>query len=239
VTTTGVEPESQIGFLGILFAIIISALVIAYALKWYLHDWREKAIEEPFEPAEDLSIWSFLRSKLPRRRVLAVIIIVVIGIPSIIFIGHMPVHRTNITHTDPEGDVSDPNSDIIRLSSNRTGNVIVIEMTVAGEIRNKTDYSPNPDSPSRASYEYGISIIAKKPNEDQIRIHYIDYDYGVLDRDYNTSAHVENDTLTIYFPMYEFISGYYMIGLEGRTKTYTVDDTTGSDRDRPVARLLF
>ncbi|MGM0686692.1 MAG: hypothetical protein ACQET3_06965, partial [Promethearchaeati archaeon] len=61
VTTTGVEPESQIGFLGILFAIIISALVIAYALKWYLHDWREKAIEEPFEPAEDLSIWSFLR----------------------------------------------------------------------------------------------------------------------------------------------------------------------------------
>jgi len=232
VTTGG--PQSQISLFGVLFIIVILALVIIYVLKRYMGNWRERTIEEPFDSTDEQSLWSFLRSKLPRTRVLTLIIIIVIGIPSILFIGHIPVHRTNITHSDPEGDVSDSNIDIIQLCSYRTGNDIAFEITVAGKIRNVTDSSPYPDP-----YDYRITIITRKPNEESTPAYKISYTNGTLGLQYRTTARLENNTLTIFLPLHEIISGYYIVDIKGTARTYTETDTTEPDWNRPVARLLF
>lgn len=232
VTTGG--PQSQISLFGVLFIAMILALVIIYVLRRYLGNWRERTIEEPFESTDEQSLWSFFRSKLPRTRVLALIIIIVIGIPGVFFIGRMPVHRTNITHTDPEGDVSDSNIDIVQLRSYRTGNDIALEITVAGEIRNVTDSSPYPDP-----YDYRITIITRRPNEEGTPAYRVSYTNGTLGLQYDTRANVDNNTLTIFLPLYEIDSRYYIIDIKGTARTYTETDTTEADSDRPVERLLF
>jgi hypothetical protein len=231
VTTTEVEPQSQIAIVGVLFTIFVVVLIVTYILNRYRRNWKEGAIEEPFESVDERSIWSFLRSKLPRTRVLALIIIVVIGIPSIMFIGRMPVHRTNITHTDPEGDVSDSNCDIVQITSYRDGIYVAVEMQVAGSIQENNDFLP---------YGYWLIIVLRGIEEGHTDSHTINFYYeNRTVSEPGLPVSVENDTLRLLVPFSRFNPDSYMIGLEGAASNGLEEDLTPVDRNGTVARLLF
>jgi hypothetical protein len=173
-------------------------------------------------------------SLLSRTRGLASLLLVILVITAIFVIGRVPVHRTNITHTDPEGDVSNPDCDIVRIKSFLDRKNIVIEMMVAGRINNNTTASQY-----SYPYEYRVTIVAKMVDDDEAHIYVIRYKNGSLGPASDARAVTENDTLTIFFPLSEFVSGSYMIGLEGWASDYNWVDRTPSDRNATVARLLF
>jgi hypothetical protein len=157
-----------------------------------------------------------------------IIIILLIGVPTI---GHLPVHRTNILHSDPQGDVPDPDFDIIQIRSYAQSLYVVLELTVAGLIQTADTNS------SYSNFLYEITVVAKGINLGP-HIYSCTYQNGVVEQ-YGFDAEVENSTLRIFFPLAAFISDSYMIGLEGRAQ-YSFDrDLTPEDRDSSLARLLF
>ncbi|MBD3159435.1 MAG: hypothetical protein GF309_11645 [Candidatus Lokiarchaeota archaeon] len=230
VTRVELEPQSQIAIVGVLFTIFVVVLIVTYILNRYRQNWGG-AIEEPFESVGEQSIWSFLRPKLPRMWILILIIVIVIGIPSIFFIGRMPVHRTNITHTDPEGDVSDPNCDIVQITSYRDGIYVAIEMQVAGSIQENNDSLP---------YGYWLIIVSRGIEEGHTDSHIISlyYEDGTVSEP-GLPVSVENDTLRLLVPFSRFNPDSYMIGLEGAASNGFEEDLTPVDRNGTVARLLF
>lgn len=165
---------------------------------------------------------------------MALVILVILVILGISVIGGLPVHRTNIEHTDSEGDVSNPNCDIVRIKSFADGKDIVLNMMVAGRIRNSTT-----SSQYSYPYEYRFTIAAKMLDDEEAHIYVIRYKNGALESCSDARALAENDTLTIFFPLSEFVSGSYMIGLEGWASDYNWVDRTSSDRNATIARLLF
>jgi hypothetical protein len=156
------------------------------------------------------------------------LIILLIGVPTI---GHLPVHRTNILHSDAQGDVPDPDFDIIQIRSYAQSWYVVLELTVAGLIQTADTNS------SYSDFLYEITVVAKGINLGP-HIYSCTYQNGIVEQ-YGFDAEVENSTLRIFFPLAAFISDSYMIGLEGRAMTPFDRDLTSEDRDSPLARLLF
>ena len=155
-------------------------------------------------------------------------ITLLIGIPTI---GHLPVHRTNILHSDAQGDVPDPDFDIIQIRSYAQSQYVVLELTVAGLIQTADTESSYPD------YLYRIIVVARGLNHGP-HVYSCKYQDGIVEQ-YGFDAEVENSTLRIYFPLTAFVSDSYMIGLEGSDQ-YTLDcDLTPEDRDSSLARLLL
>lgn len=173
-------------------------------------------------------------SLLSRKRGLASLLLVILVISAIFVIGRVPVHRANIEHKDPEGDVSNPDCDIVRIKSFLDRKHIVLEMMVAGRINNSTTASQY-----SYPYEYRFTIVAKMLDDDEAHIYVIRYKNGSLGPSSDARAVTENNTLTIFFSLNEFVSDSYMIGLEGWASDYNWVDRTSSDRNATIARLLF
>jgi hypothetical protein len=157
-----------------------------------------------------------------------ILIILLIGVPTI---GHLPVHRTNILHSDLQGDVPDPDFDIIQIKSYAQSRYIVLELTVAGLIQTADTESSYP------SFLYRITVVARGINLGP-HIYSCTYQDGIVEQ-YGFDAEVENSTLRIFFPLAAFISDSYMIGLEGSAQTPFDRDLISEDRDSSLARLLF
>ena len=169
--------------------------------------------------------------RLVRIKILAIITITVVAFSGIIFIGQLPVHRTNNQNSDIEGDVTDSNIDIVLIKSYLEGDYIALQMKVAGKVMNNT---------SRV-YEYRIIVVAKRVGDNRSHIYTCYYSDGDLSLDY-LRAYTANDTLTILFPLAAFISGSFMIGLEGSASVGgngLERDVTAMDRNGTIARLLF
>ena len=160
------------------------------------------------------------------KRTRIIVILVIVFIPSIIVIGRIPVHRTIIEHSDLRGDVSDPDCDIIQIRSYLTGNDIAVEMTVAGRIN------------ISSTYLYRLTIVARGIDDDSAHIYALTCKDGIVSQ-FDLSVSTENDTMTIFFPLTQFISDSYMIGLEGWATNVSEIDMTMEDRNGTVARLLF
>ena len=174
----------------------------------------------------------YLTSKNKVLLTVVAFIILLIGIPTI---SHLPVHRTNIIHTDIYGDVTDPNFDIVQIRSFAEAQYIVLELTVAGVIETEDPEQSYP------TFLYKIIVVAKGLNEglnDQAHIYICTLKNGVVSQ-YGFDTEVENATLRIFFPWTAFLSDSYMIGLEGRAQNGLNDDHTLSDRNSAVARLFF
>ena len=176
------------------------------------------ALEEHTSKAQPTSI-------LFGKRTLAIVVLIVM-ISSIIVVGQSPVHRTNIEHSDLRNDVLDPNCDIIQIRSYLSGNDITLEMTVAGRIN------------ISSTYLYRLTIVAKHSDEDSAHIYALTCKDGTVSQ-FDLSVSIENDTITIFFPLTQFISNSYMIGLEGWASNMSETDMTMEDRNGTVARLLF
>jgi len=163
---------------------------------------------------------------------LAVLVIasitLLIGFPTI---GHLPVHRTNILHSDAQGDIPDPDFDIIQIRSYTQSHYVVLELTVAGLIQTADTES------SYSDFLYRITVVAKGINNGP-HIYSCTYQDGIVGQ-YGFDAEVENSTLRIFFPLTAFIPDSYMIGLEGTARTPFDQDLTPEDRDSSLARLLF
>lgn len=156
------------------------------------------------------------------------LIVLLVGIPTI---GQLPIHRTNIQYSDPQGDVSDPNFDIIEIKSYSELRYIVLELTVAGTIQTSETGS------LYGGFIYRINVVAKGINLAP-HIYSCAYQNGVVSQ-YGFDTEVENATLRIFFPLTAFISDSYMIGLEGCAQSPLEDDLTPEDRDANLVRLLF
>ncbi len=159
---------------------------------------------------------------------MSILIALLIGLPTI---GHLPIHRTNIQYSDPVGDVSEPDFDIIKVRSYIQSRNIVLELTVAGIIQ-----TPDTDS-TYSNFIYRINVVARGINHDP-HIYSCAYQNGVVSQ-YGFDVEVENATLRIFFPLTAFISDSYMIGLEGVAQSPFEHDLTPEDRDSNIARLLF
>lgn len=158
----------------------------------------------------------------------SLLLILLIGVPTI---GHLPIHRTNIQYSDPQGDVSDSDFDIIEIRSYSQFQYIVLELTVAGIIQ-------TPDTePTYSEFIYRINVVARGINLGP-HIYSCAYQNGVVSQ-YGFDVEVENATLRIFFPLTAFVSDSYMIGLEGAAQYVFDEDLTPEDRDSNIARLLF
>jgi len=170
---------------------------------------------------------------LTRRKSIAGIFFVIIVSSVIIVIGQIPVHRTNIQHSDMIGDVSNANIDIVLVKSFLNGSNVSLEMTVAGRIMNST---------VNERYEYRLIVVAKGLVDTKAHVYTCYYDNGST-WPYSLRSFSKNDTLTILFPIATFISDSYMIGLEGvASVSSSIEierDYTPEDRNGTIARILF
>lgn len=163
-----------------------------------------------------------------KRTVLVVVMIIVVLLGTSI-IGNLPVHRTNIVHTDPLGDVSDPDFDIIQIKSIGEPSQIVLELTVAGRIQ-------TPETASYPNFLYFIVVVARGISHGP-HIYSCVYD-GENIKQYGFDFEVDNSTLRVFFPLTAFIPDSYMIGLEASAASLE-EDNTPEDRDSSIALLLF
>jgi hypothetical protein len=165
-----------------------------------------------------------------KRTILVVVMIIVVLLGTSI-IGNLPVHRTNIVHTDPLGDVSDPDFDIVQICSYAERDNIVLELAVAGEIQIL-------EGSSGPTFLYRIIVVARGL-ETNPHIYACTFDGEVI-KQYGFDYEVENSTLRIFFPFTAFVHDSFMIGLEATTGSPRAEqDLTLEDRDLPIARLLF
>ena len=156
------------------------------------------------------------------------LIILLIGVP---IIGQLPVHKTNILYSDAQGDVPDPDFDIIQIKSYAQFQYIVLELTVAGLIQ-----TPDTEA-SYSDFIYRINVVAIGIDR-HCHIYSCAYQDGVITQ-YGFDVEIENSTLRIFFPLTAFISDSYMIGLEGVAQYAFGEDLTPEDRDSKLVRLLL
>lgn len=173
-----------------------------------------------------------LKTSSIKTRLIAVLIIIVVAVSGIVVIGQMPVNRTNIEHSDPLGDVTDANIDIVLIKSYLNGTNLYLQMTVASEIV-KTN--------ATFAYQYSILVIAEGISEGSNAFEYLlSYVNGSLtESPYSPCSYVNGTTLTIVVPISMIRQGDYMTGLEGFADNSLERDLTVSDRDGEVAHLWF
>jgi hypothetical protein len=164
------------------------------------------------------------------KRTLTTIIVIALIAGSVYYVGRLPVHLTDKIHSDVEGDVANPDVDIILIRSYGELNHIVLEMTVAGMIQNM-EY-----------YRYVLTVVAREYNSIEAHIYQCDYENGVVEQ-YHFETEVNNSTLKIFFSLSGFLQGSFMIGFEAAafspSSAGAEKDTTTSDRESPIARLWF
>jgi len=224
VPTSPVQQQT-LGFLSMIFIGLVLVLALVFLVK-YLKNWKNRP-EEPFESGESRSVLSFLSSKARQRPLLTLGVVAIILVPTIIVVGRAPVHRTNIDHIDPEGDVENPDIDILSVRSSLSGSNIELQMNVAGNIQNGTSCS------------YKFRIVVKDIDDRLSAVYTILYYNGTLGQQYDTSLSVENSTLTVHFPISTLHPDHYMVGLESSAFTLSETDKTESDWNRTIARLWF
>jgi len=146
--------------------------------------------------------------KLSRKKklVISIAIPIVAIIVIVLLLANTPMHRFNHYHVDEEGDVSDKDIDILWVKSSDYDDYVLLEMKVAGKIRN--------------TFTYDISVVANdlKHEHKEGFIYRCTYFNGSVEQ-YNFFGRVVNeDALQILFPKSYFDEGFYMIGLEGCTR---------------------
>jgi hypothetical protein len=216
----------------LLIPFIVGIILLSYYIVRRSFKNRREAIDGPFDSSEEQTQWQLPILRKPKIRVLVAIILVGVVITSVIVVGQQPIHRTDIEHSDPLGDVSDSDIDILQIQSYLNGTDVYLKMTVAGNIIETSNTTP---------YRYKILIITRGLSyENDTAVHTFTYENGsVEDSMYSILSYVENDTLTIVVPITVLGNVRYMIGLEGRTQTYYDEDLTPLDRDGSVAHLWF
>ncbi|MFO7835717.1 MAG: hypothetical protein R6V83_03610 [Candidatus Thorarchaeota archaeon] len=164
-------------------------------------------------------------------KALGLLILVAIVTASIVVVGLTPVHRTDIQHSDPEGDVSDPNCDIVQITSYRDGIYVAVEMQVAGSVQENNDSLP---------YGYWLIVVLRGIEEGHTDSHILSlyYEDGTTSEP-NLPVSVENDSLRLLVPFSCFNPDSYMIGLEGAASNGLEEDLTPVDRNGTVARMLL
>ncbi|MFP3946607.1 MAG: hypothetical protein ACLFVI_06855 [Archaeoglobaceae archaeon] len=109
-----------------------------------------------------------------------------------------PAHNLNIQHFDDRGDADD-DIDILWIRSSDYGDYILLEMKVNGQIND--------------TCRYGISVVAKKTNQDEGFIYRCTFFDGQIEQ-YDLFYRIKGgDTLQILFPK-AYLEDSYMIGLE-------------------------
>jgi hypothetical protein len=80
--------------------------------------------------------------KLSRKKKLVILLgIPIVAIIAIVLVlADTPTHRFNNYHVDEQGDVSDKDIDILWVKSSDYGDYVLLEMKVAGKIRNTSNY---------------------------------------------------------------------------------------------------
>jgi hypothetical protein len=168
--------------------------------------------------------------KLSRKKKLVILLAIPIVaiIVIVLLLANTPTHRFNNYHVDEEGDVSDKDIDILWVKSSDYGDYVLLEMKVAGKIRN--------------TYRYDISVVAKdiKNEHEEGFIYRCTYFNGSVEQ-YNFFGRVVNeDALQILFTKSYFDEGIYMIGLEGCTHGWDEEDfcREGMERHNDILKLL-
>lgn len=232
LTPQQTTPGMTIPLLFFIPFLILVAMLTIYIVRKVVKN-RLENLKEPFDYAEKRTILHRLRTSSFKTRLIAALIIIVVAVSGIVMIGQMPVNRTNIEHSDPVGDVTDPNIDIVRIKSYLNGTDLYLQMTVAGEIM-VTNAS--------IGYQYKLIIVAKGVSEDaSAHIYTLSYDNGSMDLSSFSSLarpYVNGSTLTIVVPISILVQGDYMIGLEGAAMAHGAD-YTAEDRNGQVAHLWF
>lgn len=164
--------------------------------------------------------------KTRSRKVATILILIVVVFLSISYIGTLPIHRVYVSHTDELGDSSDPNTDIVSYQSYPENNSIILELVVAGNIMS----DPN--------YLYHLNVVARRVGDREAHIYSCSFQDGIVDQ-YFLDSEVENNTLRIFFPLSQFLSGAYMIGLEAKAHSNYGIDYGVSDRNAEIQLLLF
>ncbi|MDF1537947.1 MAG: hypothetical protein P1Q69_03500 [Candidatus Thorarchaeota archaeon] len=223
------EPVITVSLYFVIPFILLALILVYYGIRKVLRARRDK-IDGPFEHTEGRTTLFQLTARLPRTRVLAVIVLVIIAVPSIVIVGQQPVHRTEIEHTDPEGDVTDPDIDIIQIKSYLNGTDLFLELTVAGSIV---------ETSGEIGYLYRLEIITKGLAADIGIVTYrVTFENGTV-TGYSTYGYVKENTLTIVVSIYTLRDVSYMVGLEGKAQSYFEADETLPDRNGTVAHLWF
>lgn len=212
--------------------LIVVVLVTTYVVRKVVRN-RLGRPNEPFEHAEKRTVVHRLKTSSFKARLIAALIIIVVAVAGIAMIGQMPVNRTNIEHSDPVGDVTDPNIDIVLIKSYLNGTDLYLQMTVAGKIVVTN---------STIGYLYKLIIVAKGVSEDaSAHVYTLSYDNGSMElSSFSDSVrpYVNGSTLTLVVPISILVQGDYMIGLEGAAMAYGAD-YTAEDRNGQVAHLWF
>jgi len=168
--------------------------------------------------------------KLSRKKKLVILLAIPIVaiIVIVLLLVNTPTHRFNNYRVDEEGDISDKDIDILWVKSSDYGDYVLLEMKVAGKIRN--------------TYRYDMSVVAKdiKNEHEEGFICRCTYFNGGV-KQYNFFSRVVNqDALQILFPKSYFDEGIYMIGLEGCTRGWDEEDfcREGMERHNDILKLL-
>jgi len=168
-------------------------------------------------------------------RLLSLVLISLVLLTStLLILTNIPIHRFNIYNSDSISDVEDENVEIISVkSSDYNDQYILLELAVAGEISDETNYA------------YSMFIIGKSSETGQTSIigttEY--YDGEAINKNTNENLEttiVNDNVLQILYPKATFFSPFYMIGLEGKATHHNSDniDLTKEDRSGEISTLL-
>ena len=163
----------------------------------------------------------------------AILFLIILTILSMIDFYAEPVHRVNIHHTDPMGDVENPDIDIIQIGSYEEENNIVLALTVDGIIQSNEESLEKDNE----SFRYELTIITRNNNDQVIIIYHIIFVNGKV-QNYNFSSRIYGDTLRIFIEKDTFPMDVFIVGLESITHSPVSvgaeTDTTSLDRDRSI-----
>ena len=219
-----------ISFFGVFFFIIVLVIVLYVYISKTMKNRRER-VDTPFEEIDGGRPLFQIDFKSRKTRIVALSLITVIAVASIAVLGQMPVHRTNIEHTDPLGDVADADVDIVNIKSYLNGTDLYLQLTVAGNIV---------ETNATVRYQYNINIVGKRVTDTEGHLYGFTFENGSMGvSTYTSNSFVSGDTLTIVTPISTLLPGVYMIGLEAHAQTVYGQDYTAEDRDGEIAHLLF
>jgi hypothetical protein len=132
------------------------------------------------------------------------------------------VPQQNYTHqlSDELGDVSDPDIDIIEYGSYFDDTEIIIYLIVDGSINENATYQ--------------LFIVAKTSANERAHIYFNDNDVDSDTGNYGSVVIINNNKLSIRFPVAKIMPDSYMVGLEARASNFDDRDTTSSARNNTL-----
>jgi hypothetical protein len=135
------------------------------------------------------------------------------------------VPQQNYTHQlyDERGDVSDPDIDIIEYGSYIDDTEIIIYLIVDGIISENSTFQ--------------LFIVAKTSANEGAHVYFNDFDIDAgtsIESNYDSVVIINNNTLSIRFPLSKIMPDSYMVGLEARALNFDDRDTTSSARNNTL-----